>query len=173
MAADGVPNAPLTCSAYQHASRTCSKSVVPSLANIGAVVASSPFASAMPWSVGYANSLWMAILAPLPRRRELQSSALMFAQVPISILSIIFTGRHCGLISPCEPPQLCNPTHAARSGLVQPFVAAHFAAVVRLIGSTHHRRDLSAVLVLEICMRLRASRRANQGLAVIAHRRRC
>ena len=57
MAADGVPNAPLTCSAYQHASRTCSKSVVPSLANIGAVVASSPFASAMPWSVGVCKLL--------------------------------------------------------------------------------------------------------------------
>lgn len=33
---------------------------------------------------------------------------------------------------------------------------AHFAAVVSLIGSAHHRRDLSAILVLEICMRLGA-----------------
>src|SRR5690606_12290244 len=97
----------------------------------------------------------------------------MFAQVLMSILSIILTARHCGLISPCESPQLCNPTHAARSGLVQPFVAAQFAAVVRLISSAHHRRDLSAVLVLEICMRLGASRRASQSLAVIAHRCRC
>ena len=111
---------------------------------------SNPFASAMPWSVVFANSLWMAMLAPLPRTRELQPSALMCVQVSISILSIIFTARHCGLISPCESPQLCNPSNAARSGLVQPFVAAHFAAVVSLIGSAHYRRDLSAILVLEI-----------------------
>ncbi len=113
------------------------------------------------------------VLARFPGLSELQPSALMFAQVLMSIRSIIFAGRRCGLISPCESPQLCNPTHAARSGLVQPFVAAHLAAVVSLIGSAHHRRNLSAVLVLEICMRLGASRRANQGLAVIAHRRRC
>ena len=64
----------------------------PELREYWAVVASSPFASAMPWSVGYANSLWMAMLAPLPRRRELQPSALMFAQVSISIRSMLFTG---------------------------------------------------------------------------------
>lgn len=61
---------------------------VPSLAKTGAVVASNPFASATLWSVGYANSLWMAMLAPLPKRREFQLSALMFAQVTISILSM-------------------------------------------------------------------------------------
>ena len=55
MSADGVPRPLLTCSAYQHASRTCLKSVVLSLANIGAVVAEQPFYVSNAVSVGYAN----------------------------------------------------------------------------------------------------------------------
>ena len=132
MSADGVPRAALTCSAYQHVSKTCSKSVVPSLANIGEVVVSKPFVSAMLWSVGYANSLWIAMLAPLLKRREFQPFSLMFAQVSMLILPIIFAGHQYGVIL-----LESNPCHMIRS-------RAAIRGRTLCSGSTPHRQRPSS-----------------------------
>ena len=55
---DGVPNAPVD---VLGASRTCSEVVCRAWRILVQWWRESFFASAMPWSVGYANSLWMAI----------------------------------------------------------------------------------------------------------------